>query len=89
MFFKKNFHCIVAINDIQKFFFHQISIGIKEKLLDIVERYNAMELLLEEHLGSNVHQAVHSLLLERADEIHERNNDFFIATVGEILTQNE
>ena len=62
---------------------------VKEKLLDIVERYNAMEHLLEEHLGSNVHQAVHSLLLERADEIHERNNDFFIATVGEILTQNE
>lgn len=62
---------------------------VKEKLLDIVERYNAMELLLEEHLGSNVHQVVHSLLLERADEIHERNNDFFIATVGEILTQNE
>lgn len=62
---------------------------VKEKLLDIVERYNAMELLLEEHLGSNVHQGVHSLLLERADEIHERNNDFFIATVGEILTQNE
>lgn len=62
---------------------------VKEKLLDIVERYNAMEILLEEHLGEQASHALHSVLLERADEIHERNNDFFIATVGEILTQNE
>jgi len=27
--------------------------------------------------------------MERADEIVARNTDFFIATVGEILTQNE
>ncbi len=62
---------------------------VKEKLLQIVERYNAMELLLEETLGQEVHHAVHSVLMERADAIHERNTDFFIATVGEILTQNE
>ena len=62
---------------------------VKEKLLNIVDRYNAMEILLEEHLGEQASHALHSLLLERADEIHERNNDFFIATVGEILAQNE
>jgi len=62
---------------------------VKEKMLQIVERYNAMELLLEETLTSDVHHAINSVLMERADEIMERNNDFFIATVGEILTQNE
>jgi len=62
---------------------------VKEKLLQIVERYNAMELLLEDTLGEEVHHAVNSILMERADEIAQRNTDFFIVTVGEILTQNE
>jgi len=75
-----------------KFFdilFHANKDLVKEKLLQIVERYNAMELLLEETLDADVHHAVNSVLMERADEIMERNTDFFIATVGEILTQNE
>ena len=75
-----------------KFFdilFHANKDLVKEKLLQIVERYNAMELLLEETLDTDVHHAVNSVLMERADEIMERNTDFFIATVGEILTQNE
>lgn len=62
---------------------------VKEKVLQIVERYNAMELLLEETLGNDVHQTVNSVLMDRADDIVQRNNDFFIVTVGEILTQNE
>jgi hypothetical protein len=75
-----------------KFFdilFHANKDLVKEKLLQIVERYNAMELLLEESLGTDVHQAVNTVLMDRADDIMQRNYDFFIATVGEILTQNE
>ncbi len=62
---------------------------VKTKLLHIVDRYNAMELLLEKELEENVDHAIATVLLEEADAIMHRNNDFFIATVGEILTQNE
>lgn len=62
---------------------------VKTKLLHIIDRYNAMELLLEKELEGNVDHAIASVLLEEADAIMHRNNDFFIATVGEILTQNE
>ncbi len=62
---------------------------VKTKLLHIIDRYNAMELLLEKELEGNVDHAIASVLLEEADDIMHRNNDFFIATVGEILTQNE
>lgn len=75
-----------------KFFdilFHANRDLVKEKLLQIIERYNAMELLLEESGINNVQNRVNTVLMNHADEIVERNNDFFIATVGEILTQNE
>ncbi len=63
---------------------------VKEKLLQIIDRYNAMELLLEAQLGQEgVDKAIQTVLFEQSDEIFEKNNDFFIATVGEILTQNE
>ena len=62
---------------------------VKSKLLHIIDRYNAMELLLEKELEENVDHAIATVLLEEADAIMHRNNDFFIATVGEILTQNE
>ena len=63
---------------------------VKEKLLQMIDRYNAMEILLEQQLGQDQLDAmVETVLLEHADDIYEKNNDFFIATVGEILTQNE
>jgi hypothetical protein len=63
---------------------------VKEKLLQIIERYNAMEILLEQTIGvENLNASIDTVILEEADEIFGRNNDFFIATVGEILTQNE
>ena len=65
---------------------------VKEKLLDIVDRYNAMELLLEQSLQKEFDEIdilVKTTLYEQADEILKRNNDFFIGTVGNILTQNE
>ena len=63
---------------------------VKEKLLQIIERYNAMEILLEQTIGvENLNASIDTVILEEADEIFGRNNDFFIATVREILTQNE
>ena len=63
---------------------------VKTKVLELVDRYNAMELLLERNLGENsVEQAIQSIIHNEADELLNRNNDLFIATVGDILTQNE
>lgn len=65
---------------------------VQHKLLDLIERYNAMELLLEKNLQDetqDVESLVRTTLFEEADEIQRRNNNLFIATMGDILTQNE
>lgn len=76
-----------------KFFdilFHANQELVKNKLLEIIERYSAMEYLLEKHLGEmEAHRAIETVLFEETDTIVNRNNDLFIASVGEILTQNE
>lgn len=76
-----------------KFFdilFHANQEIVKNKLLDIVDRYSAMEILLEKQYGA---EALESLIatvkMDEADRVLEHNNDFFIGVVGEILTQNE
>ncbi len=63
---------------------------VKTKLLELVDRYCAMELLLEREMGEEATEhAIRTTLFEEPDAILHRNNDLFIATVGEILTQNE
>lgn len=66
---------------------------VKTKLHSIVDRYCAMELLLEKALDVKSEKEFEALikktLYEEADAIHQRNVDFFITTVGDILTQNE
>lgn len=62
---------------------------VKRKLLHMIDRYNAMEFLLEKELDVNIDNTIATILMEESDAIMQRNNDFFIATVGEILTQNE
>ncbi len=76
-----------------KFFdilFHANREIVKNKLLQCIDRYNAMELLLEQHLGEEVlEKEIQSTLLEKSDAVLERNQDLFIALMGEILSQNE
>ncbi|MDD3325282.1 MAG: DUF2018 family protein [Sulfurospirillaceae bacterium] len=78
-----------------KFFdivFHANRDRVEESLLRLIERYNAMELLLEESLGedfSDVDRRIKEVLFERQDDICSRNNDLLITFAGEVLTQNE
>lgn len=65
---------------------------VKHKLLDLVDRYNAMEILLEKNLQSDsdaIESLIKTTIYEEADEILRRNNNLFIATMGDILTQHE
>ncbi|MBV5278979.1 MAG: DUF2018 family protein [Campylobacteraceae bacterium] len=65
---------------------------VKHKLLDLIDRYNAMEILLEKNLQSDndaIESLIKTTIYEEADEILRRNNNLFIATMGDILTQHE
>ena len=57
-----------------------------------VERHVAVEMLLNnliEEKGLNLEAEISTIRAEKQDEIHHAKIDFFIATVGDILTQNE
>lgn len=65
---------------------------VKHKLLDLIDRYNAMEILLEKNLQSDndaIESLIKTTIYEEADEILRRNNNLFIAAMGDILTQHE
>ena len=57
-----------------------------------LERHVAMEILLEklaEKEGLNLEAEISTIGFEQQDDIHNAKMDFFISTVGDILTQNE
>lgn len=63
---------------------------VKTKLLEIVDRYSAMEILLEKRVGAEALDGmIHTVLMDETDAVVEHNNDLFISSVGAILTQNE
>lgn len=63
---------------------------VKTKLLEIVDRYSAMEILLEKQVGADALEGmIRTVLTEDMDTVVDHNNDLFISSVGEILTQNE
>lgn len=63
---------------------------VKTKLLEIVDRYSAMEILLEKQFGAEaIEGMIHTVLMDEMDAVVEHNNDLFISSVGAILTQNE
>ena len=76
-----------------KFFdilFHANRDIVKDKLLQCIDRYNALEPLLEKTLSEEALDGlVQSTILENPDLLLQRNNDLFIAMMGEILSQNE
>lgn len=63
---------------------------VKTKLAQIIDRYSAMEILLEKEMDAQKLEAmIHTVLMDETDSVVEHNNDLFISSVGEILTQNE
>jgi hypothetical protein len=57
-----------------------------------IERHVAMEQLLEQLASRyeiDIEQELSSILYEKQDDVLIRKTDFFIATVGDVLTQNE
>ncbi len=58
------------------------------ELEKMVERYVAMEALLEK-ADKDFHLNVNNLIIEHSDEFQTSKNDFFIGFVGDVLTNNE
>lgn len=65
---------------------------VEDALEKHIERHVAMEMLLErmaEKDGFDVEVEISTISVEKQDDIYNAKRDFFIATVGDILTQNE
>ncbi len=65
---------------------------VEDTLEKHIERHVAMEILLERLANEkdlNIEAEISMIRAEKQDEIHMAKTDFFIATVGDILTQNE
>ena len=65
---------------------------VEDALEKHAERHVAMEMILEkliEEKGMNLEAEISTIRVEKQDEIHHAKIDFFISTVGDILTQNE
>lgn len=60
------------------------------ELENIIEKYVAMEHLLEEQMSEfELENKIKSLILDNQDGINSAKNDFFIGFVGDVLTNNE
>lgn len=65
---------------------------VEDALEKHVERHVAMEILLERLMSDtdiNLEAEISMIKAEKQDDIHNAKMDFFIATMGDILSQNE
>jgi len=65
---------------------------VKDTLEKHVERHVAMEMILEkfaEKEGFDIEAEISTIKVEKQDDIYNAKKNFFIVTVGDILTQNE
>lgn len=65
---------------------------VEDALEKHVERHVAMEMLLERLVadkGIDIETEISIIKTEKQDDIYNAKVDFFISTVGDILTQNE
>jgi len=65
---------------------------VEDALEKHIERHVAMEMILErlvEKEGLNLEAEISTIRVEKQDDIYNSKRDFFIVTVGDILTQNE
>ena len=65
---------------------------VEDALEKHIERHVAMEMLLEKlakERNLNLEAELSVIQTQKADDIHNAKMDFFISTVGDILTQSE
>jgi len=62
---------------------------VRQELEVFVEKVAAMEMMLEEHVGSDVHDVVKNYKFAHFDETREKAKSLYIEIMGNILSQSE
>ena len=64
---------------------------VENSIENIIDRYSAMELLLERLVGdeSELENKIQDILLNEIDTVRNRSNSLYISAMGDVLTQHE
>ena len=62
---------------------------VRHELEKFIDRTAAMELMLNKHIGDDVHGEVDKYVTMNRDEVEEKAKSLYIELMGEILSQSE
>lgn len=62
---------------------------VRNELDKIVQKFVAMESLLEENYGDELDTKIKNFIFEESGEVHNRSTNFYIEKMAEILSQSE
>ncbi len=64
---------------------------VEESIMNIVDRYSAMELLLEDYIkdDNELEYRLGEILRDRSDDVLRTSNNLYIVATGDVLTQQE
>lgn len=62
---------------------------VRSELENFIEKYAAMELLLEQHIGENLEVEVKRFTFANQDEVDAKTKNLYIELMGTILSQSE
>ncbi len=64
---------------------------VENSLENIIDRYSAMELLLERLIGDDaeLENKIQEILFNEIDSVRNRSNSLYISAMGDVLTQHE
>ncbi len=62
---------------------------VRQELENFIEKAAVMELMLEEHVGEDIHRAVESFRAQNQDDCDTKAKSLYVELMGEILSQSE
>jgi hypothetical protein len=62
---------------------------VRQELTKFIEKVAVMELLLEEHIGDDIHKAVESYRVQNQDACDTKAKSLYVELMGEVLSQSE
>ncbi len=62
---------------------------VRQELEAFIEKVAVMELLLEEHVGDDIHKAIQSYQVQNQDACDTKAKSLYIELMGNVLSQSE
>jgi len=62
---------------------------VRQELEAFIEKVAVMELMLEEHVGEDIHRAVESYRAQNQDACDTKAKSLFVELMGSVLSQSE